>query len=115
MACPSLILDETVVRAKFIVFSPDLLDTWVTIWPRTITNSTAIQAKVSDIKQEVKESISYYRNVRIAVYRAMAQSPKGQELPDDFAVGFKSWLYIKVMGGGEWTDAIPGPVSAAAS
>eukprot|EP00959_Pyramimonas_sp_CCMP1952_P273255 5711772-Pyramimonas_sp.AAC.1 len=83
------------LRAKFVVYSPDM-KAWVAIWPELKT--TELQAEVQEIKKEVKESISYHSNVNISVYRAVAESPKGQEMPGDFLVHHKAWLYIKTTG-----------------
>ena len=111
MAC--LIMDSKLeVRAKFRIYSPDL-QTWVAIYPKIKTQN--LQAMVEDIKYELQDAISFYKDLNISLYRAFAEHPKGQELPDVWLVYFNSWIYVKSWGDGFWDGDIPDPVSVAAS
>ena len=111
MAC--LIMDSSMeVRAKFRIYSPDL-ETWVAIYPKIKTNN--LQAMVEDVKTELKDAISFYKSLNISLYRAYAESPKGQELPDDWLIYYNSWIYVKSWGDAYWDGDVPDPVMEAAS
>ena len=117
MAC-LLVSTETVLKAKFRIFSPDL-NTWIAIYP-TVGKTRQDEAKefafVDDIKLEIKDAISYYKDLDFSVYRAIAESPKGHELPDDYTVRYNWWIYIKTVGAGYWdSEDVPEPVSAASN
>eukprot|EP00959_Pyramimonas_sp_CCMP1952_P160964 3365918-Pyramimonas_sp.AAC.1 len=103
MAC-LLLSPQNVLKAKFRIFSPDL-NTWISIYP-TVGKAKSDESKeyalVEDMKLDIKDAISYYRYLDISIYRAIAESPKGQELPDDCAVHREWWIYVKTIGEGYW-------------